>query len=144
MNAVSVDAVSRTMEVLLDQDGRSIVYRDGATGQDLFISPPSAASPAGLLPAFVIAGEAVWREATGNGFSLDIVRDPQALLGYRLREIRAGHFATVMLATMEATGQVAGRSAIVDNELNALWSAVTERIERRTLFSPQANAGAAP
>ena len=63
--------------------------------------------PACCLP-FVVAGEAVWREATGKGFSLDIVRDPHALLGYRLRGIGAGHFATVMLATMEATAQVAG------------------------------------
>jgi hypothetical protein len=85
VNEVSVDAVSCTMEVLLAQDGRSIVYRDRATGQDLVVSRPSAASPAGLLPAFIVAGEAVWREATGNGFSLEIMRDPQALLGYWLR-----------------------------------------------------------
>jgi hypothetical protein len=132
------------METLLARDGRSIVCRDGATGQDLVMSPPSAASPCGLLPAFVVAGEAVWREATGTGFSLDIVRDPQALLGYRLRAIGAGHFATVMLATMEATGQVAGPLAIVVNELNALWSAATDRIERRTRPSSRASAGVAP
>ena len=144
MNTVSVDWVSRTMEVLLAREGRSIVYRDGATGQDLVVSPPSAASPSGLLPAFVVAGEAVWREATGKGFSLDVVPDPQALLGYRLRGIGAGHFATVMLATMEAVAQVAGPSAIVVNDLNALWSAVTDRIERQPRPSPQAGSGAAP
>ena len=76
MSAVSVESVSRTMEVLLVQGGRSVVYRDKANGQDLVISPLSAASASGLLPAFVVAGEAVWRQATGNGFSLDIVRDP--------------------------------------------------------------------
>ena len=144
MSAVDVDSVSRTMEALLAQDGRNIVYRDGATGQDLVVSPLSAASPAGLLPAFVVAGEAVWREATGNGFSLDIVPDPQALLGYRLRGIGAGHFATVMLATMEATAQVAGPSAIVVNDLNALWSAATDRIDHRTRLFSRAGAGAAP
>ena len=144
MSALSVESVSRTMETLLARDGRGIVYRDGATGQDLVVSVPSAASPSGLLPAFVIAGEAVWREATGNGFSLDIVRDPQALLGYRLRAIGAGHFATVMLAAMEATAQVAGPSAIIVNDLNALWSAATDRIERQPRPSPQAGTGAAP
>lgn len=144
MSAVSVEWVSRTLEALLAREGRSVVYRDGATGQDLVVSPPSAASPSGLLPAFVVAGEAVWREATGNGFSLDLARDPQALLGYRLRAIGAGHFATVMLATMEATAQVAGPSAIVINDLNALWSAATGRIQQRTRFSPQASAGVAP
>lgn len=144
MSAVSVETVSRTMEAFLAREGRSIVYRDRASGRDLVVSPPSAASPSGLLPAFVAAGEAVWREATGNGFSLDIVRDPQALLGYRLQGIGAGHFATVMLAVMEATTHVAGPSAIVVNDLNALWSAATDRIERRTRLSPRAGAGAAP
>jgi hypothetical protein len=132
------------MEVLLVQGGRSIVYRDKAGGQDLVVSPLGAASPSGLLPVFVVAGEAVWREATGSGFSLDIVRDPQALLGYRLRGIGAGHFATVMLATMEAAAQVVGPSAIVVNDLNALWSAATDRIERQRRPSPRAGAGAAP
>ena len=144
MNAVSVESVSRTLEVLVAREGRSIVYCDRATGHDLIVSPPSAASPSGLLPAFVVAGEAVWREATGNGFSLDIMRDPQALLGYRLRGIGAGHFATVMLAMMEAVAQVAGPSAIVVNDLNALWSAATDRIERHTRPFSRAGAGVAP
>ena len=144
MTAVSVESVSRTLEALLTRDTRSVVYRDGATGQDLVVSRLSAASPAGLLPVFVVAGEAVWREATGNGFSLDIVPDPQALLGYRLRGIGAGHFATVMLATMEATAQVAGPSAIVVNDLNALLSAATDRIDHRTRPFSRAGAGAAP
>jgi len=144
VSAVNVETVSRTLEALLAREGRSIVYRDWATAQDLVVSPPSAASPSGLLPAFVVAGEAVWRETTGNGFSLNIVRDPQALLGYRLQGIGAGHFATVMLATMEAAAQVAGPSAIVVNELNALWSAATDRIKRQTRLSPRAGAGAAP
>jgi hypothetical protein len=144
VSAVSVEWVSRTLEALLAREGRSVVYRDSATGQDFVVSPPSTASPSGLLPAFVVAGEAVWREATGNGFSLDIVRDPQALLGYRLRRIGAGRFATVMLTTMEAAAQVAGPSAIVVNDLDALWSAATDRIERQRRPSPRAGAGAAP
>jgi hypothetical protein len=144
VSGVSVESVSRTMEVLLVQGGRSVVYRDKANGQDLVISPLSAASASGLLPAFVVAGEAVWRQATGNGFSLDIVRDPQALLGYRLRGIGAGHFATVMLAMMEATAQVAGPSAIVVNDLQAIWSAATDRIERQPRPFARIVAGAAP
>jgi hypothetical protein len=144
VTAVSVEAVSRTVEALITRDTRSVVYRDEVTGQDLVVSPLSAASPSGLLPAFVVAGEAVWREATGNGFSLDIVRDPEALLGYRLRGIGAGHFATVMLTTMEATAQVAGPSAIVINDLQAVWSGATDQIERQRRPSPRAGAGAAP
>ena len=112
MSTVSVESVSRTLEVLLAREGRSVVYCDRATGHDLIVSPPSAASPSGLLPAFVVAGEAIWREATGRGFSLDVAPDPQALLGYRLRGIGAGHFATVMLATMEAAAQVSAAGGV--------------------------------
>jgi hypothetical protein len=45
---------------------------------------------------------------------------------------------------MEAAAQVAGPSAIVVNELNALWSAATDRIARRPRLTPRAGAGAAP
>jgi hypothetical protein len=142
--SVDIEAVSRVMEALLARDGRSIVYLDRATGEELAVSVPSASDPAGLLPAFLVAGEAVWREAAGNGFALDIVRDREALLGYRLQGIGTGSFATVMLATMEAAAQVAGPSAIVVNDLGALWSAATNRIEHAVRPSPRAAAGAAP
>ena len=115
MSAVSVEAVSKAMGALLEREGRTVIYQDRASGEDLAVTPASAAAPNGLLPALVVAGEAVWREATGQGFALDIVRDPAALLGYRLRAIRDGQFSTVMLATMEAAAQVAQPGAIVVN-----------------------------
>lgn len=144
MTTVSLGAVERTLRTLLEREPRAILCNDAATGEDLEVSADSAASPSGLLPAFVVAGEAVWREATGRGFALDIVRDPDALLGYRLRGIGAGGFATVMLATMEATAQVAGPDAIHVHELNALWSAARHRIRRDAPATPRATAGAAP
>jgi hypothetical protein len=142
--SANLDAVSRVMGALFARDRRRIIYRDRATGEELAVSVPTAASAAGLLPAFLVAGEAVWREAVGNGFALDIVRDREALLGYRLQGIGAGSLATVMLATMEATAQAAGPSAIVVNDLGALWSAATARIERRPRPTSRAAAGAAP
>ena len=128
-SAVSLEAVGRTVEALLAREGRDILYRDAAAGTVLSITPASAASPSGLLPAFLVAGEAVWREATGRGFELDIVRDREALLGYRLRGIGAGTFTTVMLATMEAAAQVASPTAIVVNDLHLLWSAAADRFK---------------
>jgi len=67
-----------------------------------------------------VSTRTLWREATGKGFELDVSRDPEALLGYRLRSIQAGSFATVMLSSMEAMHQVAGPQAAVLSELNAL------------------------
>lgn len=119
---VSVDAVGRTLEALLVREGRPVVYQDRATGKELVVSPASAAAPDGLLPALVVAGEAVWREATGQGFALDVARDPAALLGYRLRAIRGGAFSTVMLSMMEAAAQAAQSGPIVVNELQAVWT----------------------
>jgi hypothetical protein len=141
---VDLDAVSQVMEMLLARDGRRVVYRDRATGEELAVTAPGAASPAGLLPAFLVAGEAVWREASGNGFALDIVRDPQALLGYRLQGIGAESFTMVMLATIEAVAQVAGPSAIDVNDLGALLAAAGERIKLRSRPTPRGAAELAP
>ncbi len=144
MSAVSVEAVSKAMGALLEREGRTVIYQDRASGEDLAVTPASAAAPNGLLPALVVAGEAVWREATGHGFALDIVRDPAALLGYRLRAIRDGQFSTVMLATMEAAAQVAQPGAIVVNDLGALWSAAVQGLERRVAVTPASPGGASP
>ncbi len=144
MSAVDIGTVSRVMETLLETEGRPILYRDQATGADLALTPMAASSPSGLLPALIVAGEAVWREAIGKGFALDIVRDPEALLGYRLRAIGAGSLTTVMLAAMEATAQVTGSGGVVASDLNAIWSAATDRIEHSTRSSPRSTSGAAP
>ena len=144
MSGISVDTVSRTMEAVLAREGRTILYHDQSVGADLVIRPGTAASPTGLLPVLVVAGEAVWREVTGKGFALDIVRDREAMLGYRLRGIGAGSLTTLMLATLEATAQVTGSGMVVASDLNAVWAAATERLERSARAEPWRSAGAAP
>jgi hypothetical protein len=144
MSMVNVEAVSRTMQAVLAREGRAVIYLDRATGADFPITPGTAASPTGLLPALAVAGETVWREATGKGFALDIVRDPDAMLGYRLRAIGAGSLTTVILSMMEATAQVARPGAIMVHDLHALWSAATDRIESTVRLAPRRAAGAAP
>ena len=143
-SGVSVETVSRTMEALLVQEGRQVMYHDIATGADLAVSPKNTASPSGLLAALVVAGEAVWREATGTGFGLDIVRDCDALLGFRLKGIGNGSLTAVMLATMEATAQVTGSGVVVASDLNALWTAATERIQETARSQPRTAPGATP
>ena len=130
MSTISLAAVERTMCELLARTGRPVVYRDPADGSGHSVDPQTAASPVGFLPALLVAGEAVWRETTGKGFGLDIVRDPDALLGFRLRGIGAGTFATVMLASIEAINQVAQPDAIAISDVHAMWSAATARMRR--------------
>ena len=128
MSTINLDAVERTMCELLVRTGRPIVYCDPTDGARHSVDPQTVASPAGFLPALIVAGEVVWREATGKGFALDIVRDRDALLGYRLRGIGAGSFATVMLTSMEAINQIALPDAIVISDVHAMWSAATARM----------------
>ena len=133
MNAVSVDSVSRTVEALLVRDERAVTFHDKVAGKDRKVSPATAAAPNGLLPIFVVAGESVWREATGRGFDLDIVRDPEALLGYRLRGIGSGSFTTVMLSAMAATEQIARPTVLPVDRLHVVWSTALGRLDQREL-----------
>jgi hypothetical protein len=134
VSGVNLDAVERTMQVIAERSRLPFTYHDPANGQLLSVSPDALASCAGYLPAVVTAGEAIWREATGKGFELDIVRDPGTLLGFRLRGIGAGSFSTVMLSSLEALHQATRPGAVVVSELNAVWAAATERAH---LHDPQ-------
>ena len=129
MSGVNLDHVERTMHALVAQSPLPFIYADPANGERLTLSPAELASPAGYLPAIVTAGEAIWREATGNGFALDVTRDPEALLGYRLTSIDAGTFSEVMLSALEALHQAAQPTAIIVSDLNAVWSASVLRAE---------------
>jgi len=124
---VDLAMVGRTMEALIRQDGKPLVLRDAATSQHLTLSPEAAGSPDALLPVFLAAGEAVWREATGKGFALDLAQDPQTLLGFRVRAIGNGPFSAVMLSVMEATAQVARPDMLLINDLDAVWEAAQQR-----------------
>lgn len=124
---VNLAVVGRTMEALIRQGGKPLVLRDGATGEHLTLSPEAAGRPDALLPVFLAAGEAVWREATGKSFGLDFAQDPQALLGFRVRGIGSGPFSAVMLSVMEATAQVARPDMLLVNDLDAVWQAAQQR-----------------
>lgn len=139
---VSVEAVERTMRALAGQSSLPFTYRDPATGAHHALTPDALASGTGYLPAIVSAGEAVWREATGKGFKLDIAHDPHAMLGYRLRGIGDGSFSAVMLASMEALSQVSDRSTVLVSDLGAVADGATHR--SRSTISPAPAAPSGP
>ena len=141
---VDLAVVSRTMENLIRQEGKPLVLQDRATGQALTLSPETGGSPDGLLPVFLAAGEAVWREATGKGFALDVTQDPKALLGYRVRGIGNGPFSAVMLSVMEATAQVARPDMLLVNDLDAVWQAASQRFRHAAAAGSRPSAGATP
>lgn len=135
--AVDLPAVGRAVRAWFEDAGTSLLLHDRATGETLPMTAKLAGDPSGLLPVFLAAGEAVWREATGKGFGLRIRRDPAALLGYRVDGIGGGTFAAVLLSTMEAVvqaqeGQAPGERTdrlLVNGLFDAVWQAVLDRSE---------------
>ena len=146
MNETPLDlaTVGRTLRALLEQGAKPIVFHDRASGQNLAIDLDTAVAPAGLLPAFLAAGAAVWRDATGQEFGLVIARDADALLGYRVQGVRGDSFSAVMLSVMEATAQVTGPEAVLVNGFGALWSAAAERAEHGARIITRPSTDAAP
>lgn len=147
--AVSLLAVGRAMRAWFEDTGTSLLLHDRATGDTLPVAAKHACDPSGLLPVFLAAGEAVWREATGKGFGLRIRRDPAAMLGYRVDGIGGGTFATVLLSTMEAVVQAQDGQAqeqqvqedqtsqlLVNGLLGAVWQAVLDRSEAAGPWAP--------
>ena len=128
---VEVAKVGRAMEILLTGVGQPILFEDHARGA-VFVTPAdSAAAADGLLPVFLVAAEAVWREAVGDGFGLEIARDPEALFDYRVTKIGAARITDVLLALMEAAAQALRPDGIVVNELAYVWEEALERAEAR-------------
>ena len=144
MKTMNVDAVAATMRVHLERSGADLIYNDPVDGRTWHIGAGLAAAADGLLPAIVVAGESLWRDLTGKGFELDLARDPDTLLGYRLRGIGGANFSIVMLASIEALHQVRHPQGMIVNEFNALWASAASRGQEPAEHVARAHAGAAP
>ena len=129
---VSVDEVRAVMEALLRSGGKPVLLHDKERGTRQRVEADSAAALDGLLPVFLVAGEAIWRSAMGEGFGLKIERDEGALLGYRVAEIGTRSFTAVMLSMMEAVSQAARPEGIVLQELDPIWKEAMQRLEAET------------
>lgn len=134
--SVDLDLVSRVLSRLLARRGKSVLLHDRASGIDFDLSWDEAASPRGLLPAFLVAGQALWLEATGSGFGLEIVERPQTLLGYVVHKIDGGCFSSVMLSVMEAIAQIDVHSdRLMGNDLMTRWAMLSPPPEAPTTAS---------
>ena len=137
---VDLDLVSRTLRVLLDRDRRPITYACAGSKQLLFYSAQGAAARTGLLPAFLVAGEAIWTQATGKLFGLEVTTEPETVLGFRVTAIRRGTFSTVMLSLMEAIGQISDPDRLVVNDLARIWEEATTGYRLSAAFGAFAKA----
>jgi hypothetical protein len=131
LKTLDVGYVSQVVRALLGEAGRDVVVEDGSR-QDLVPVPFDAAAAAdGLLPVFLVAGEAIWRDVSGRGFELKLKRDLGALLSWRVEAIEAEAFSWVLLSVMEAIAQVARPDGVMVLDLARVFDEATARTEAR-------------
>jgi hypothetical protein len=126
--------VSAITTRLLEEAGMPILYRETPWAEPWMIAPEDAGRPAGLLPAFLVTAEALWRSAGGQGFGLAIHPDREALLGYRVTRIGAASASTVLLTLMETVRRVSSRDGILVEELGEVWRVQQARGAGRAEF----------
>ena len=123
--------VSRVLRALLVEADREILVEDGPRRDLVSIPFDAAAAEDGLLPVFLVAGEAIWRDATGRGFELKLKRDLGALMSWRIEAIRAEAFSAVLLSVMEAIATVARPDGVMVLDLSRVFDEATARSEAR-------------
>jgi hypothetical protein len=123
--------VSRVLRALLVEADREILVEDGPHRDLVSIPFDAAAAEDGLLPVFLVAGEAIWRDATGRGFELKLKRDLGALMSWRIEAIRGEAFSAVLLSVMEAIATVARPDGVMVLDLARVFDEATGRSEAR-------------
>ncbi len=123
--------VSRVVRELLIEADRDILVEDGPRRDLVRIPFDAAAAEDGLLPLFLVAGEAIWRDVTGRGFELGLKRDLGALMSWRIEVIRAEGFFPVLLSVMEAIAAVTGAHGVMVLDLARVFDEATARTEAR-------------
>lgn len=129
---IDLEQVSVVLQALLRDSGKPVVIADLQTSEMQNVSLELAASPSGLLPLFLAAGDTVWREATGRRLGITQVADPQALLGQRTASIAPGPVVPVMLSMLEAITQAERPDMLLVNDMAQQWKAATERMRRNS------------
>lgn len=92
--------VGAVLQQMLINEEVELGLRDAAGGVTP-VRASTAGAEDGLLPVFLVAAEAVWREASGHGFGLEIRASESTLLGYRVTAIDDVPFSIVMLCLLE-------------------------------------------
>lgn len=141
---IDLGRVSAVLETLLRDSGKPVYITDLPTGTVQVVTPELAASPHGLLPLFLAAGDTVWREATGRRLGIEQVDDPQSLLGVRTQSIGAGPVTPVLLSVMEAIGQAERLDMLLVNDMSRNWATATDRMRRLRLRPSEAKPASGP
>jgi hypothetical protein len=137
LKTLDVAFVSQVVRALLDDAGREIFIEEASLHDLVPIPFDAAAAEDGLLPAFLVAGEAIWRDVTGRGFDLKLERDLGAFLSWRIEAITAESFSCVLLSVMEAIAQVTGSDGVMALDLAQVCDEATGRTEARRMLGEE-------
>jgi hypothetical protein len=137
--APNVAMLSKVTEQLLISAGKPILYVTLSDGRNLELTPSEAADAAGMLPAFLMAADAIWQETLGEGFGVKLARDINALAGWRLESVE-GSFSATVLAVMEAMYQASGPDWIFISELVGIWEETMARVHENQAHKGQGQA----
>jgi hypothetical protein len=86
------------------------------------VSLAAAVSPDGLMPAFLVASDAVLRAATGGrGFGPHFEPDPAAVLGYRVADPGVSHAVALICAAEVIRQVVQDGGELPADELMRVW-----------------------
>ena len=124
---IDIEWISKVVKQLVEA-GPPVMVRDDVAGRNVPVSADVAAAPDGFLPLLLSCGDTVWLEASGRSLGLDLARDPQTVLGFRVNGAAAGPVAPLLLSVMHAMAEVARPDMLLINDLHGPWQAAQERL----------------
>ena len=138
--SLDLGRLGHVLQAMVERDGRPLLLRDEASGRLHRLPTDLAAAPDGVMPSMLAAAEAVWQVATDRALGVEQVRDPAALLGYRVQAVRGEPLTVVALAALEAIRRTPDPAALLVNDFAEVWRSL--RLEQSPVR--RASPGASP
>ena len=132
---IDIEWISKVVKQLVEA-GPPVMVRDDVANQNVPVSADIAAAPDGFLPLLLACGDTVWLEASGRSLGLDLARDAQTVLGFRVNGAAPGPVAPLLLSVMHAMAEVARPDMLLINDLHGPWMAAQDRMGWRPKPAP--------
>lgn len=116
MSNLQVERLSRTFSHILTTLSSPIIL----AGETL--TPEEAASPDGLLPAFLLDACSIWETISGNNIEAPIRYDPDALMGVRVAHLPDLPIVVTLSCMTELAYSILRGETMVTDALLSRWS----------------------
>jgi hypothetical protein len=116
MSNLQVERLSRVFANILSTLSSPIIL----AGETL--TPDEAASPDGLLPAFLLDACSIWETISGNNIEAPIRYDPDALMGVRVSHLPDLPIVVTLSCMTESAYSILRGESMVTDALLSRWS----------------------